>query len=154
MAHIPNSVPMTLKASEIARRRARVVKLVEQLPEATAISHGAHLSLEVRRKRFAWYLEDHHGDGRLALHCKATAGAMELLAKKVPDSLHIPKYLGQHGWVGLWLDLPQSDWPEVEALLAEAYRMTAPKSLVAQLTGLPRPGSSRNQTSSAVTRTR
>jgi hypothetical protein len=37
--------------------------------------------------------------------------------------------------VGLWLDLPQTHWPEVEALLAEAYRMTAPKSLVAQLSG-------------------
>ena len=124
---------MKLNAPEIARRRARVVKFLEQLPDATAVSHGAHLSLEVRRKRFAWYLEDHHGDGRLALHCKAAAGAMESLARKVPDGLHVPKYLGQRGWVGLWLDLPQTDWPAVEALLADAYRMTAPKSLVAQL---------------------
>src|SRR5262249_57118582 len=135
MAKTPRSVHMKLTSPEIAERRARVVKLIEQLPEATVTSHGTHLSLEVRRKRFAWYLEDHHGDGRLALNCKAAAGTCESLARKAPDRLHVPKYIGHHGWVGVWLDLPQTDWSEVEALLAEAYRMTAPKSLVAQLSG-------------------
>jgi hypothetical protein len=46
---------------------------------------------------------------------------------------HVPRYLGHRGWVGLWLDLPRIDWWEVESALAAAYRLTAPKSLVARL---------------------
>jgi hypothetical protein len=64
-------VQLKLTRREVARRRARVVRLVVKLPEATPIEHGTHLSLEVRGKRFGWYLEDHHNDERLALNCKA-----------------------------------------------------------------------------------
>ena len=135
MSKAHHSVQMNLTRREAAKRRALVVRLVKKLPEATVTKYGTHLSLEVRGKRFAWYLEDHHGDGRLALNCKAPAGANESLARKAPERFHVPKYIGHHGWVGLWLDLPRTDWSEVEAVLTEAYRMTAPKSLVAQLPG-------------------
>jgi hypothetical protein len=33
----------------------------------------------------------------------------------------------------LWLDTPQVDWAEVEAILVGAYRLTAPKKLIAEL---------------------
>ena len=114
--------------TELTRRWHRVVALVESLPEATATGED-HLSLEVRGKRFAWLLDDHHGDARLALHCKATPGANQALAKTAPDRFHLPPYLARHGWVGVWLDLPEVDWEEVEGLVTEAYRMTAPKSV-------------------------
>jgi hypothetical protein len=122
-----------LPPREIARRRARVIRLVERLPAATATAYGTHLSLDVRGKRFGWCLEDHHGDGRLALHCKAPRGAIESWTAMAPERFHIPRYVGHRGWVGLWLDLPNIDWSEVETLLDEAYRLTAPKPLLAQL---------------------
>jgi hypothetical protein len=92
-----------------------------------------HLSLEVRGKRFGWCLEDHHGDGRLALNCRVPSGTNELFATSAPEKFHIPKYLGHRGWVGIWLDLRKIDWSQVEAVLVESYPVTARKSLVVQL---------------------
>jgi hypothetical protein len=117
---------MSLSAREAARRRARVQRLVAKLPNANAVECGTHLSLEVRGKRFGWYLEDHHGDGRLALHCKAPPGARRMLEAVAPRMFHVPAHVGHRGWIGLWLDLADLDWAEVEAALADAYRMTAP----------------------------
>jgi hypothetical protein len=116
-----------------AERRARVVAIVESLPGARVVASGKHLSLEVRQKRFGWYLDDHHGDGRRAINCKAPRGVAQQLAKTAPDSFHIPKFVGRLGWVGLWLDTPQIDWTEVEAILVGAYRLTAPRKSVAEL---------------------
>ncbi|MGH7150287.1 MAG: MmcQ/YjbR family DNA-binding protein [Planctomycetota bacterium] len=124
-----------LTPAEAASRRARVIGIIEALPGATRTEHGRHLALEVRGRRWGWYLEDHHGDGRLAVDCKAPPGSDESLSARAPDMFHVPKYVGHHGWVGLWLDLPRVDWPEVEAALVQAYRMAAPKSLLARLRG-------------------
>jgi hypothetical protein len=120
--------------SVITRRRARIVALVESLPEATATACGnQHLSFEVRGKRFGYYLDDHHGDKRVALNCKAERGGNEALVDFAPERFHIPAYLGPRGWVGLWVDLPSIDWDEVHSILVDAYRLTASKRLVAQL---------------------
>jgi len=127
----PTSFKMTRKVS--AARRARVIAIVEGFPEAGVVAAGNHLSLEARQKRFGWYLDNHHGDGRLAINCKAPRGVAQQLAKHAPDRFHIPKYVSHLGWVGLWLDTPQVDWAEVEAILVGAYRLTAPKKLIAEL---------------------
>ncbi len=113
--------------------RACVAAILARLPEARAVAHDSHLSLEVKEKRFAWYLEDHHGDGRIALHCKSTADMRQRLRQEAKDQFHTPKYVGRRGWLGLWLDVAEVDWSLVEAALQEAYRMTAPKSLVGKL---------------------
>jgi hypothetical protein len=97
------------------------------------VAHGAHLSLEVRRKRFAWFLADHHGDGRLAIHFKASDAARAALVKQLPAHAHRPQYVGHQGWIGLWLDVPNLRWPIVRAALTDAYRMAAPKALAATL---------------------
>src|SRR5262245_66272490 len=104
---------MALRQRAAAARRARIVGIVEALPEAAVTEHGTHLSLEVRGRRFGWYLEDHHGDGRIALNCKAPAGASQALARMAPERFHVPKYLGHRGWDGVWLDAPDIDWTEV-----------------------------------------
>jgi hypothetical protein len=120
--------------SVIARRRARIVALVESLPEAAVTATGdQHLSLEVRGKRFGYYLDDHHGDGRVALNCKAEPGANQSLADFAPERFHVPAYLGPRGWIGLWIDLPKISWEEVKCIIVDAYRLTAPKRLVGQL---------------------
>ena len=125
--------------SVVARRRLRIVALVESLPEAAATACGnQHLSLEVRGKRFGYYLDNHHGDERVALNCKAEPGANQTLADFGPERFHIPAYLGPRGWVGLWIDLSSINWDEVESILVDAYRLTAPKQLVAQLDSRPR----------------
>ena len=118
----------------LERRRRHVVSLVESLPEASAIPAGdRHLSLEVRGKRFGYFLDNHHGDGRVALNCKTAPGVNETLAHAVPERFFIPKYVGARGWLGLWLDLPRIDWEEVESVIIEAYRLIAPRTLASKL---------------------
>jgi hypothetical protein len=113
------------------RQRARIAKIVGSLPEGEAKTVGRHLSLEVRKKRFGWFMVDHHGDGRVDLNCKASAEMHDVLRQLVPDHFHVPKYVGNKGWIGLWLDLPKLDWGAVELAIVEAYRRTAPKRLLA-----------------------
>jgi predicted DNA-binding protein (MmcQ/YjbR family) len=41
-------------------------------------------------------------------------------------------FLGQHGWVSV-VDFDRLDWAEIEELVTDAYRRTAPKRLRAQI---------------------
>jgi hypothetical protein len=121
-------------AAEVRRRRQRVRELVDELP-ATSVTGDQHLSLYVRKKRFGYLLEDHHGDGRLSLACRAASGVNRLLVSRDPATYHLPAYVGAKGWAGMWLDRPTIDWDAVNGLLVDAYCITAPKSLVAQVRG-------------------
>lgn len=119
-------VPKTQSTSQ----RKQLQKIVDRLPEAKAVAQGHHLSLEVRKKRFGWFLDDHHGDGRIALNCKSSAETREALEKLAPKQVHVPKYLDNKGWIGMWLDTPKINWSAVELALHEACRRTAPKALL------------------------
>jgi hypothetical protein len=121
------------KAPNGEKQRKRVAKILEGFPEAEAKPTGRHMSLEVRKKRFGWFMIDHHGDGRVALNCKASAEMHDILQRLLPAHFHLPKYVGNKGWVGVWLDLPKLDWAAVELALREAYVRVAPKKLLAQL---------------------
>jgi hypothetical protein len=121
------------KAIADGRIRSRVVRIVASLPEGTTVPSGErHLSLEVRGKRFGWYLNDHHGDGRIAIHCKAPPGGNRMLVESDPAIFHAPPFVAHLGWVGIWLD-GKPDWRVVQELLRTAYRLTAAKKLVAML---------------------
>ncbi len=53
---------------------ARVTRVCSQLPEAERELTGAHAKFTVRRRTFAYFLDDHHGDGIVGVVCKAPAG--------------------------------------------------------------------------------
>ena len=111
----------------------RLTELCLALPEATVRS-GQHQAYMVRGKKFAYHLDDHHGDGRVSMECKAGPGENTELVASDPERFFLPKYMAHHGWVGLWLDLDVPvDWEEVRELVTDAYRLIAPKRLVAQL---------------------
>jgi hypothetical protein len=112
--------------------RARLVGICAALPEV-ASEGDQHVAFRVRGRTFAYYLDDHHGDGMTALCCKAAPGEQEALVAADPTRFHKPAYLGARGWVSLRLDLGEVDWEEVAELATEAYRLTAPKRLVARL---------------------
>ena len=116
--------------------RERLAEICEDLPEVVQRpggEHGRHVGYLVRKKTFAYFLDDHHGDGRLALSFKAPPGEQEALVGAEPERFFVPSYLGPRGWVGLYLDREPPDWAEVTELLTEAYRMSAPKRLAAEL---------------------
>ena len=112
--------------------RARVVAICGALPEVTA-SGDQHVAFRVRGRTFAWYLEDHHGDGRVALCCKAALGEQQALVAADPARYYRPAYLGARGWVAVRLDTGDVDWDEVAELALEAWRCTAPKRLLARV---------------------
>ncbi len=112
----------------------RIEAMAARLPETVSDSRtGQHTHWAVRGKKFAYYLVDHHGDGRVTFDCKAEKGVNALLVAAEPDRFFLPKYMAQHGWVGQYVDAGPVDWDEIEAMLVDAYRLTAPKTLARQV---------------------
>jgi hypothetical protein len=110
-------------------RLVRFTKICLALPEATQQRHGDHASFLVRKKIFAYYLDDHHGDGIVAVACKVLPGDNVALTTGDPDRFYLPAYIGPRGWVALRLDLVDVDWDEVAELAIGSYRLVAPKRL-------------------------
>jgi hypothetical protein len=118
------------RSPDVTGRRRRLLALCQGLPEATAERAGIqHLAFKVRKKIFAYYAYDHHGDGRIALLCKAPPGEQTQLVGEDPERYFIPPYVGPKGWVGVRLDSPRLDWRAVKNLLSVAYVLTAPDKL-------------------------
>lgn len=118
------------KSPDVAGRRKRLVALCRALPEAEAERAGAqHLAFKVRKKIFGYYAYDHHGDGRIALLCKAPPGEQSRLLEEDPERYFFPPYVGPKGWVGVRLDTPRVDWREVKNLVVVSYLLTAPDKL-------------------------
>ncbi len=126
---------MGIMTSE-AKTRERLARLAEiclALPEASRLYQGDHASFLVRKKVFAYYLNNHHGDQIVSVCCKALPGDNQRLIEANPRKFYLPAYIGPRGWVGLRLDLPTVDWQEVKELIHGSYELTAPKKLQAIL---------------------
>ena len=119
------------KTSSEDRRLVRFTKICVALPEATRQRHGSHAGFLVRKKIFAYYLDNHHGDGIVAVACKVLPGDNVALGTTNPDRFYLPAYIGPRGWVALRLDVGEIDWDEVAELAMGSYRMVAPKRLAA-----------------------
>jgi len=88
---------------------------------------GRHAGFYVRKRTFAYFLDDHHGDGIVAVTCKVLAGDNTALAVSQPDRFYIPAYIGSKGWVALRLDRGEIDWDEVTELIKGSYRLVTPR---------------------------
>jgi hypothetical protein len=107
----------------------RLTGIALTLPEVQREISGSHASFRVRKKTFAYFLDNHHGDGIVAITCKVLSGENAALAAAQPKRYYLPAYIGPRGWVALRLDLPKIDWSEVRELLLTSYLLTAPKRL-------------------------
>lgn len=112
-------------------RLARLTKIALALPEASREVHGSHAQFLVKKKTFAYFLDNHHGDGIVAVTCKALPGDNDLLTASDPTRFYLPAYIGSRGWVALRLDVRPVDWDEVRELVAGSYRLVAPRKLAA-----------------------
>jgi hypothetical protein len=110
-------------------RLVRVTKIALALPQTTRRVHGSHAAFLVRKKTFAYFLDNHHGDGIVAVTCKAMPGDNTALAAAQPARFYLPSYVGPRGWVALRLDVGEIDWDEVRELLVCSYQLLAPKRL-------------------------
>src|ERR1017187_9785927 len=86
-------------------RLARLMKICLALPEAIQESAARHATFLVRKAVFAYYLNDHHGDGIISVCCKVLPGDNEALVAAHPAKFYMPAYIGPRGWVALRLDV-------------------------------------------------
>jgi formyltetrahydrofolate-dependent phosphoribosylglycinamide formyltransferase len=99
-------------------------------PEADEVtSHGMPCFGIIGGKKFAYVSLDHHGDGKTALLVKIS-GAEEqaMLIDSDEDRYYRPAYFGD-GWIGIRLDLGDTDWDHVGEWLAKSWLAVAPKKL-------------------------
>lgn len=109
---------------------ARVRERAMALPQAEeTLSHGMPCFGIEKGKKFAWVSVDHHGDGRTALLAKISgADEQGQLIENDPAHYYRPPYFGD-GWIGIRLDLGDTDWEAVDQWLARSWRAVAPKKL-------------------------
>jgi phosphoribosylglycinamide formyltransferase-1 len=119
-----------------ATRRDRLVEICESFPDVQVKVLGRrkeHCSFLVRKKILAYYVYDHHSDGRIALWCKAGPGEQGRLVEDDPRRFFVPPYVGPRGWLGVRLDLTSVDWTQVAYLVRNAYRLTASRAQITRM---------------------
>lgn len=113
----------------------RVRELCLALPEVTErLSHGQPAFFVRGKKTFVMFLDNHHGDGRLAIWCAAPEGMQQALVAGEPEHYFRPPYVGHRGWIGVHLNRGL-DWNEIAGAIEDAYCEVAPKSLVERARG-------------------
>src|SRR5262245_11240988 len=130
---IPLKCDMALTAQQLAtaaRRKNRLMELCATFPEVEAVDLGkGHFAFKVRKKIFAYYLFDHHDDGKIAFTCKSSLSEQRRLVREDPEEFFVPAYVGPRGWVAIRIDLSDIDWIAIEELARQAYLQTALKKL-------------------------
>lgn len=107
----------------------RIRKICLSLPETSERpSHGAP-SFFIRGRAFVMYMDNHHGDGRLALWYAAPPGIQKMLVEDAPKHYFVPPYVGHLGWLGVRLDRDLG-WDEIAGVIEDAYLTVAPKKLI------------------------
>ncbi len=117
---------------EAAVGRLRALCLA--LPETgERLSHGMP-AFDVAGKMFAYFWNNHHGDGLTAVCVKTTGrDEQDLLIDAAPDLYSWLPYLSPSGWIGINLATADLDWDHVGARLLASWRLAAPKRLVEAL---------------------
>ena len=111
----------------------RLRRICLALPETNERPSHGEASFFVRdKKQFVSVDNHHHGADHLAFWCPAVPGAQEQLIAEDPDTFFRPPYVGHRGWVGVRIDR-SPDWEEIAAIVADAYRLVAPKQLAARI---------------------
>lgn len=108
---------------------ARLREICLALPEAEEQGGVGNPTFKVRDKIFSMR---HPVGGRWSMWCKSTLAFRDTIMQSDPDRFFVPPYVGQHGWIGVWLYVEQ-DWDFIAHLVEESYRKTAPKRLCALL---------------------
>jgi hypothetical protein len=118
----------------------RVRRIALALPEVSErLSHGAVCFFVEGRRPLCYLHDDHRGNGRVSLWCPSAPAVQEELTSAEPRRFFRPLASASGAfscWIGVYLDLPGDDgvdWDEVTEILAEAYRIVAPRRLVAVL---------------------
>jgi hypothetical protein len=104
-----------------------VRRIALALPEAEeVVAWETEVTFRVRNKIFVM-----EQDRQAHASCKATPMTQADLVERDPETFQPAAYVGRFGWVDV--DLARIDAAELEGLIREAWRLTAPKRLAATL---------------------
>lgn len=136
----------------LANPLGRLRDICLALPEAHEVEAWGEPTFRVKDKMFAMHAraDSHHGGGREGIWCKAKAVTQDMMIRAEPDRYFSPPYMGPKGWVGVWLGW-NTDWPTLKDLLRDAYRMTAPKRLLARVDAAEEAAPPRKKTATVST---
>ncbi len=112
----------------------RSAACVASLPEVTIEHTNEHAAFIVADKKFAWFLNNHHGDGIVCICVKVEPELKETLLDMNPEKYLRPAYISRFGWLSIRLDTGSIDWSEIKQRLTDSYRIVAPKRLLKSLT--------------------
>lgn len=110
---------------------AQVRERALALPQADEVtSHGMPCFGIEKGKKFAYFSQDHHGDGIISVLVKTTAPEEQaMLIESDPTRYYRPAYFGD-GWIGIRLDLGDTDWDHIGDRIAKSWREIAPRKLL------------------------
>lgn len=120
-----------LSKAEQQRHLERARRICMALPDAEEKEAWGAPTFRVSGRMFAMFVNNHHGDGRIALWLNAAPGVQSMLFAADPEKFFIPPYQGKAGWIGLHLD--RNDDQEVEFHVKQAYKCVASPRLIAAL---------------------
>ncbi|MFB0874404.1 MULTISPECIES: phosphoribosylglycinamide formyltransferase [unclassified Sphingobium] len=109
----------------------KVREIALALPQAEeTLSHGMPCFGVIKGKKFGWFTRDHHGDGITAVLVKTSAPEEQAtLIEADPARYYRPAYFG-NDWIGIRLDLGDTDWDHITERLRASWRQIAPKKLL------------------------
>jgi hypothetical protein len=99
-------------------------KMALALPETLEQETWGQPTFRVRKKIFVMLSE-----GEREAWVKSTHDEQRALTFMDPETFFVPPYVGPSGWVGV--RLRSADRDEMRELVTEAWRLTAPKRVVA-----------------------
>jgi hypothetical protein len=118
----------------------RVRKIALALPEVNErISHGEPCFFVRDKRPICYFHDNHNGDGRVSAWCPAPPGVQEELVAAEPERFFKPPTSARgtfEDWLAVYLDTSGEhgvDWIEIAGIIEDAYRIIAPKQLVAEL---------------------
>ena len=110
-------------------RLTKLTSICLAMPEVERTVRGDHADFRVRKKVFAYFLNNHHEDGIVSVCCKSELGENVDRASREPNTFYLPAYIGKRGWFGLRLDRLPINWVEVKNVVERSYCLVAPKKL-------------------------
>ncbi len=109
---------------------AQIRERAMAMPEAEeSVSHGMAVFGIIKGKKFAYFTDDHHGDGRKALLVKISGLDEQVtLIEADPDRYYRPAYFGD-GWIAIRVDTGGVDWDAIGEWLRKSWMAVAPARL-------------------------
>jgi hypothetical protein len=99
----------------------RVRRICLAMPETSEkLSHGAP-TFFAKKRTFAMFLNNHHGDGHIAVWAAAAPGEQQTLIAASPKTYFRPPYVGVKGWIGI--ELAEIDDEDLAGHLTDAWRL-------------------------------